>query len=205
MTGVILALTTWLIMLTACGESQRSLPVIHAAVSAAQTTGPSKADIPDPPQHSFQSFAMDEIDKQVPKQLCYPFIKERPRPQRADAVQARLQQADRMTEAFDSDLLTVDLIGDHANILSLEFPVVWPDEESYADRVSSAMEDYFSSPDTEDYMCNSGFAEVRLSAKDINDGQIHAIWKAQVTSEGLVKIQDSGNVRSRSASALAYR
>jgi hypothetical protein len=144
---------------------------------------------------------MDEIDKRVPKQLCYPFIQKRPRSQRADAVQVRLQQADRMTAAFDANLLTVDLIGDHANILSLEFPVVWPDEESYADRVSSVVEDYFSSPDTEDSMCNSGFAEVRLSAKDINDGQIHSIWKAQVTSEGLVKVQHGGDVRSRSASA----
>jgi hypothetical protein len=194
-------------MLTACGESQRSLPVIHAAVSMPQTTRPSKADIPDPQQHSFRivNFTMDELEKRVPKQLCYPFIQKRPRRQRADAVQARLQQADRMTAAFDAQLLTVDLIGDHANILSLEFPVVWPDEEAYADRVSSVVEEYFSSPDTEDSMCNSGFAEVRLSAKDTIDGHIHAIWKAQVTSEGLVKNQDDGNVRSRSASALTYR
>jgi hypothetical protein len=191
-------------MLTACGESQPSLPVIHAAVSMPQTTHPSKARIPDP-QHFFQSFTMDEIDKRVPKQLCYPFIQKRPRSQRADAVQVRLQQADRMTAAFDANLLTVDLIGDHANILSLEFPFVWPDEESYADRVSSVVENYFSSPDTEDFMCNSGFAEVRLSAKDINDGQIHSIWKAQVTSEGLVKVQHGGDVRSRSASALLDR
>jgi hypothetical protein len=39
------------------------------------------------------------------------------------------------------------------------------------------------------------FAEVRLSAKGINDGRIHTIWKAQVTSEGLVKVQDGGDVQ----------
>jgi hypothetical protein len=182
-----IALTFLLFLLTACHEGQRSLPVIHAAISETQTGGQSKADVADSQQHPLPivSFTMDEMEKRVPKQLCYPLIHERPRSQRADAVQARLQQADRMTAAFDSNLLTVDLIGDHANILSLEFPVVGPEMEAYARRVSAVVEDYFSSSDIEDYMCNSGFAEVRLSAKDINDGQIHTIWKAQVTSEGL--------------------
>jgi hypothetical protein len=197
MDGKIIALTHLLFLLTGCHEGQRLLPVIHAAISAPQTSGQSKANVADPQRHSLPivSFTMDEIEKRVPKQLCYPLIHERPRSQRADAVQARLQQADRMTAAFDSDLLTVDLIGDHANILSLEFPVVWPDVETYAHRVSSVVEDYFSTSDIEDYMCNSGFAEVRLSAKGINDGRIHTIWKAQVTSEGLVKVQDGGDVQ----------
>ena len=31
-----------------------------------------------------------------------------------------------MTAAFES--VTVDLVGDHANILSLQFPVIWPAE-----------------------------------------------------------------------------
>jgi hypothetical protein len=61
---------------------------------------------------------------------------------------ARLEQADRMTAAFDPDLLTVDLIGDHANVLSLEFPVVWP-AQSYVSHVSSIVEQYFASADTQ--------------------------------------------------------
>ena len=197
MAGKIIVLAPLLFSLTACHESQRSLPVIHAAISAPQTSDQSETDVADPQRHSLPivSFTMDEIEKRVPKQLCYPLIHERPRRQRADAVQARLEQADRMAAAFDWDLLTVDLIGDHANILSLEFPVVWRDVETYAHRVSSVIEDYFSSSDIEDYMCNSGFAEVRLSAKGINDGQLHTMWKAEVTSEGLVKVQDGGDVQ----------
>ena len=81
--------------------------------------------------------------------------------------------------------MTVDLLGDHANILSLQFPVVWPTQSSYSDRISSVIEDYLASPDVQDYMCSSGFAEVRLSAP--NDRRIHPIWTAHITSEGLVK------------------
>jgi hypothetical protein len=40
-----------------------------------------------------------------------------------------------MTGAFDPDLLTVDPIGDHPNILSLEFPVVWA-AESFVSKVA---------------------------------------------------------------------
>ena len=36
-------------------------------------------------------------------------------------------------------------------------------------------------------MCDSGFAEVRLSARGLNDRRIHPIWTARITSEGLVK------------------
>jgi hypothetical protein len=64
-------------------------------------------------------------------------------------VQARLEQADRMTAAFDPDLLTVDPLADHANILSLEFPVVCA-AESFVSQVSSIVEDYFASVDIED-------------------------------------------------------
>jgi hypothetical protein len=103
------------------------------------------------------------------------------------AVQARLKKADLMTAAFDSSPVTVDLLGDHANILSLQFPVVWPYQVSYLDRVKSVVEEYFASPDIQDYMCNAGFAEVRLSVLGINDGLVHPLWTARVTSEGLVK------------------
>jgi hypothetical protein len=51
-----------------------------------------------------------------------------------------------MTAAFDP-LLTVDLIGDHANILSLEFPADLPTEAPYAYRMSAVVEGYLSSPD----------------------------------------------------------
>jgi hypothetical protein len=79
---------------------------------------------------------------------CYSLIPRRPRDQRASAVQARLEQADRMTAAFDPDLLTVDPLADHANILSLEFPVVCA-AESFVSQVSSIVEDYFASVDEE--------------------------------------------------------
>ena len=88
--------------------------------------------------------------------------------------------------------LTVDLVGDHANILSLQFPMPWPAPPSVADHVSTIVEKYFSSPDVEDDLCNSGFAEVRLSARGLNDGRIHPIWTARVTSEGLLKLGPDG-------------
>ena len=101
-------------------------------------------------------------------------------------MQARLKKADQLVAAFDSERLAVDLVGDHANILSLQFPVVWPAQPAYSDRVSSVVEEYFSSPDVQDDMCNSGFAEVRLSARGLNDRRIHPIWTARITSEGLL-------------------
>jgi hypothetical protein len=119
----------------------------------------------------------NEIYEDTPPQYCYSFIPRRPRDQRASAVQASLEQADRMTAAFDPDLLTVDLIGDHANILSLELPVVWF-AESFVSRVSSIVEDYLASVDIEDKMRNAGFAEVRLPARSMIDRHI---WTARVT------------------------
>jgi hypothetical protein len=41
-------------------------------------------------------------------------------------------------------------------------------------------------------MCIAGFAEVRLSARDMIDQRIHPIWKARVTSEGLLKSTGNG-------------
>jgi hypothetical protein len=61
-----------------------------------------------------------------------------------DNVGSCLEQADRMTLAFDPDLLTVDLIGEHANVLSL---VVWP-AQSYVSHVSSIVGEYSASADT---------------------------------------------------------
>jgi hypothetical protein len=108
-------------------------------------------------------------------------------------VQARLEQSDRMTAAFDPDVMTVDLVGDHANILSLEFPVAWPDR-SYVSHVSSIVEEYFASVDVEDYICSAGFAEVRLAARSVADQRIYPIWSAKVTSEGLLKSTGGGHV-----------
>lgn len=183
------ALSALLCTLTACGESQRSLPVIQAAVLASQNTAQTRNEARSPRQLFSRQLESpsDLLEKKVPKQLCSPFIFKRPRSQRADAVQARLQQADRMTAAFDEELLTVDLIGDHANILSLEIPVAGAAEPSYVNRVSAVVEDYFSSADVQDYLCNSGFAEVRLSARGLDDGKLKPVWNAQVTSEGLIK------------------
>jgi hypothetical protein len=184
-----LAIITLLSMLTACRE-QRSLSIIHAASPSMQATSqkPSNSHTPRPLQKRRIDLrrVTDEIYENAPPQYCYSFILKRPREQRATAVQARLEQADRMTAAFDPDLLTVDLIGDHANVLSLEFPVVWP-AQSYVSHVSSIVEQYFASADIEDYMCGAGFAEVRLSARGSISQRLHHIWTAQVTSEGLLK------------------
>jgi hypothetical protein len=202
----VLALITLLSLLRACREEQHSLPIIDAAGSGLQATSQksSNSDTPSPmrePRFDMRRIT-NEIYEHAPPQYCYSFILRRPRSQRASAVQARLEQADRMTAAFEPDLLTVDLIGDHANVLSLEFPVVWP-AQSYVGRVSSAVEDYFASVDIEDYMCIAGFAEVRLSARDVIDQRIHPIWTARVTSEGLLKsTADGGQVAAEGAFLL---
>jgi hypothetical protein len=179
-----------LLTLTACRDEQQTLPIVHAASTALQAIS-YKQSPPgvDGPMHNpgiDMKRITSELNKSAPPQYCYSFIRKRPREQRATAVQARLAQADRMTAAFEPDVLTVDLIGDHANILSLEFSVNWP-AESYVNRVSSVVKEYFASVDIEDYMCSAGFAEVRLSARDVIDQHIHPIWSARVTSEGLLK------------------
>jgi hypothetical protein len=174
MTGRLLVLTPFLFMLTSCQQEQLSLPVTHAA---------STQEV-----HSeLQRSSVEPVDQPPPIKNCYAYIRLRPRDQRAMAVQARLRKADLMTAAFGESTLTVDLLGDHANILSLQFPVVWPYQSSYLNRIRSVVEDYFAAPEVQDYLCNAGFAEVRLAVRGINDRRLHPIWTARVTSEGLVK------------------
>jgi hypothetical protein len=173
MAGKSLALTTLLFLLTACRQQELSLPVTHAAMS--QGSNPVT-------QRSSQ-----QVYQPAPSQSCYSYILLRPKDQRATAVQARLKKTDQLAAAFGTRTVTVDLLGDHANILSLTFSVVWPVQQAYSDGISAVVEEYFSSPEVQDYMCNSGFAEVRLSARGQNDRRIHPIWAARVTSEGLVK------------------
>jgi hypothetical protein len=177
MAGRTFAVTALLLMLTGCRQEQLSLPVTHAAVSEPAVLAP----LPEGSQA-----------KPEPGSSCYSFTLLRPKQQRAVAVQARLRQADAMVAALDSRVITVDLVGDHANILSLQFPVRWPAPPSYADRVSAILEHYFSSPEVEDDLCNSGFDQVRLQARGLNDRRIHPIWTARVTSEGLLKLGEDG-------------
>lgn len=171
MAGRLLIVAPLLLLLTACQQEQLSLPVTHAAAAEAPVS----------------TFASVEVPRLGTDESCYSFILLRPKDQRATAVQARLKQADKMAAGFDPRVVSVDLLGDHANILALQFPVAWPDEASYSTRISSLIDDYLSSPDVEDYLCNSGFAEVRLSARGLNDRKIHPIWNARVTAEGLLK------------------
>jgi hypothetical protein len=172
MAGRFLAPTLLLFLLTACRQEQLSLPVAHAAGSEEF--------------HATVQRTSRESYHPAQSESCYAYILLRPKEQRATAVQARLKKADQMAAAFGSRAVTVDLVGDHANVLSLQFPVVWP-AEPYSSRVSSVIEGYFSTPDIQDYMCNSGFAGVRLAARGLNDRRIHPIWSARITSEGLVK------------------
>jgi hypothetical protein len=178
MAGKLLVLTTLLFMLTACRQEQLSLPVAHAAGTEEF--------------HSDVRLPFLEVLRPPAGDSCYSFILLRPRDQRATAVQARLKKADQLAAAFNPSKVAVDLMGDHANILSLQFPVAWPAEPAYADRVSSIVEDYLTSPDVEDYLCNSGFDEVRLSARGMNDRRIHPIWTARITTEGLFRLAPAG-------------
>ena len=178
MAGKFLILTTLLLTLTACRQEHLSLPVTHAA-----GTEQIRSDVQRPPQEVLRPPAI---------QSCYAFMLLRPRNQRAKAVQARLKKADELAAAFHSSKVYVDLVGDHANILSLQFHTVWPVEPAYAGSVSSVVEDYLSSPDVEDYLCNSGFDQVRLSALGRNDRRIHPIWSARITTEGLLRVAPAG-------------
>jgi hypothetical protein len=174
MAGKLLLLTTLLLMLTACRQEHLSLPVAHAAATE---------EIPSVVQRPPQ-----QVLRPPASQSCYSFMLLRPKNQRATAVQARLKKADELAAAFHPSKVAVDLVGDHANILSLQFPAVWPAKPAYADRVSSIVEDYLTSPDVQDYMCNSGFDEVRLSARGMHDRRIHPIWTARITTEGLLRL-----------------
>jgi hypothetical protein len=171
MAGKLFILAPVLLLLTACQHEELSLPVTHAATVNAPTPTP----------------ANNEAPKLKADESCYSFTLLRPRDQRATAVQARLKQADKMAAAFDPHVVRVDLLGDHANILALQFPVKWPEAAPYSERISSVIDEYFSSTDLQDDLCNSGFAEVRLSARGLKDGKIHPIWTAQVTVAGLAK------------------
>jgi hypothetical protein len=190
-----------LLLITACGRDELSLQVAHAAGSPARMA----AEAPVVPKRIPVARALrvdtsyvdirrttEEIYRALPSQSCYAFMLRRPKVQQAAAVQARLQQADHMSAALDSDTFSVDLVGDHANVLSLEFPVVWPAVPNYAEKVSSVLVDYLSVPEIQDYLCNSGFAEVKLSAHGLNDGRSHLLWTAKVTSEGLIKTMANG-------------
>jgi hypothetical protein len=123
---------------------------------------------------------------------CYLFTRRKRAAQRANAVQERLRQADRMSAALDPKIITVDLTGDHANILSLQFSVEWPDSDGYASHVRSIIERYFSSAEVADSTCDAGFSRVELSARGINDHRIHSIWTAQFTNEGLLTLSRDG-------------
>ncbi len=120
-----------LLTLTACREERPRLPVVQAAISTPEA--PHQKRFSSDGSGLMNHFGIDmqrikeDLYRNGPPQYCYSFIRNRPRQQRADAVQARLAQADRMTAAFEPDLLTVELVGDLANILSLEFPVAGPD------------------------------------------------------------------------------
>jgi hypothetical protein len=61
------------------------------------------------------------------------------------------------------------------------------------------VEDYFATPEVQDYLCNAGFAEVRLSVRAIGDRRIHRLWTARITSEGLVKDQPEEQAREEQA------
>jgi hypothetical protein len=171
MAGKLLLLAPVLLLLTACQRDELSLPVTHAATVDATTST------------SFNR----ETPKLKTDESCYSFMLLRPKDQRATAVQARLKQADKMAAGFDPHVVAVDLVGDHANILTLQFPVKWPEAAPYSQRISSVIEDYLSSTDIQDDLCNTGFAEVRLSARGSKDRKIHPIWTARVTVEGLLK------------------
>ena len=184
MTGKLLVLTTLLLLLTACRQEQLSLPIAHAA-GAEEFPSHSHADV--------RRTSAGILEPMV-SESCYSYMLQRPRNQRATAVQARLKKADQLAAAFDTTKVAVDLLGDHANILSLQFPVVWPAEPAYAERISSIVEDYLTAPEVEDYLCNAGFAEVRLTARGMNDRRTHPLWTARITSEGLVKVLPTGLV-----------
>src|SRR5260370_3822237 len=136
----VLAVITLLSLSTACREEQSSLAIVAAAGSGLQVTSQNQSNSGTPSPMRAPRFDMrriaNEIYEHAPPQYCYSYVLRRPRSQRASAVQARLEQADRMTAAFEPDLLTVDLIGDHANVLSLEVPVFWP-AQSYVRPVRS--------------------------------------------------------------------
>jgi hypothetical protein len=220
MPGKLLVLAPLLLLLAACRQEQL-LPVAHAAGSDDDHIPQEKAELNSlTPASSAQAIPQldqaqtgQHVSRRSPKPIrypglhdsCYAYIVLRPQVQRADAVQARLSKADTIESAFGAQNVDVDLLGDHANIMALQFPMVWP-ASSYANLVSSVIADYLSSPGILDYMCSAGFAEVRLSARGLNDGKMHLLWTAKVTTEGLVqthRTEDSVPIRTSAEQAVA--
>jgi hypothetical protein len=191
MASKIIVFTSLLVILTVCRPNQYLVPPGNAATGTTiklPDENSSELKVAGSGLHSRpeSGSVSDQIHRPAREKSCYDFLRLRPREQRERAVQARLKQADRMTAAFEP-LLTVDLLGDHANILYLQFPAIWLNMPDYVRRASAVVDDYFSSSDIEDYLCQSGFAEVRLAARGLNDRRSHLIWRAQVTSEGLLR------------------
>src|SRR5277367_1778520 len=110
-----LALAVLLSLVTACRQEELSLPVAHAAATRTQSgaDGSSKADasLSRPSSSGTMQRTAEEVS--LPGDSCYHFMLQRPRDQRATAVQARLKQFDQMAAALDSHTFTVDLVGDH--------------------------------------------------------------------------------------------
>jgi hypothetical protein len=178
------ALTSLLFLLSGCSQQPLTLPVTHAAVSPSAELTPPRVGLPPPKPVQSETDLKYET---TPRQTCYAYMLERPKDQQATAVQARLRKADQMSQAFGSHLVTVDLLGDHVNILSLQFAAIRNANPAYSRQISSVVEDYLTAPSIQDYLCNAGFAEVRLSERSSNDGRVHPLWTARITTDGLVK------------------
>jgi hypothetical protein len=183
-------LTSLLFLLGGCGQQQLTLPVTHAAVSPSADLNPPELELPPPArvEPGPLQAATDTIYETTPSKTCYSYMLERPKDQQAVAVQARLRKADQMSEAFGSHLVSVDLLGDHVNVLSLQLPAVRTASSTFLRQVSSVVEDYLTEPSIQDYLCDAGFAEVRLSERSSNDGRMHPLWTARITTDGLVTV-----------------
>ena len=83
--------------------------------------------------------------------------------------------------------IAVDVPGDRADILSGEFPVEWPATPAYVRRVSTVVDNYFPARDINDHVCQSEVVEVTLSSGGLNDKKSLPVWRAEVTTNGLVK------------------
>jgi hypothetical protein len=201
------------LLLTGCGREQLSLPVAQAATTHAPDPEESASAEAPPlsptreessiaaaraaeaqleaelsaPEAAGRDQSADNLHRTLPGQSCYASVLHQSRAQRDEAVQARLQQADRMSAALDSETFNVELVGDHANVLSLEFPTRWPASPAYAASVSAVIIEYLSAPRIQSSLCNSGFSEVKLAAQGLDDGRTHEVWSAKVTSEGLMR------------------
>lgn len=153
----------------------------NSAATAPQALQPAKIPAP-PPNAALMNSPVD----------CYLFARGKTASQRANAVQERLRQADQMSATLDPHIIAVDLVGDHANILSMRFAVKWPADLGYAGHVRAIIQNYFSSPAVVNGSCDAGFSKIELSAVGVNDGLLHSLWTAQFTSEGLLTLSQDG-------------